>query len=458
MGWRDSLQRIFGKASGAPESSPRPPDAREADGPGESRPLAPSPELPSPGQAPVEAREASEQPAGPAPVRAAEHRRRRVLRDPRLVPRPKGTRLPLWLVGLFRFRSTARSPHAFEAGEVRRLSSPTMRTRNRAIRDLIADEERLAHHGLPIWRTEGDLAESLGIPVRTLRYFSIHRDACLKTHYVAFTIPRKSGEPRVILAPKRKLKEIQRDLLELLVRRLPVSDHAHGFRADRSIATNAAPHVGRAVVMAMDLKDFFPSVTFARVRGFLIAMGYGYRVATTLAVLMTECERRASSVNEATYQVATGWRYCPQGAPTSPGLCNAVALRLDRRLAGLAAKLRFSYTRYADDLSFSGDDPGGIPALRRLATRIIEEEGFRVNEAKTRIMRRGSRQTVTGVVVNEVPGLSRQERRRIRAIIHQTGKPAADPTQLDRLRGKLAYLAMLNPGQAAALRGKLGGS
>jgi retron-type reverse transcriptase len=204
----------------------------------------------------------------------------------------------------------------------------------------------------------------------------------------------------------------------------------------------------------MDLKDFFPSVTFARVRGLLIALGYGYRVATTLAVLTTEAERQPTTIKEKTYQVATGPRYCVQGAPTSPGLCNAIALRLDRRLAGLAGKLGYSYTRYADDLSFSGDDPGSLPALKRLAARIIEEEGFRLNEAKTRIMRRGCRQRVVGVTVNDVAGLSRQQRRRLRALIHQTDTASASPTVLARIRGKLAFLAMLNPRQAASIQKK----
>jgi retron-type reverse transcriptase len=233
-----------------------------------------------------------------------------------------------------------------------------------------------------------------------------------------------------------------------------VSEHAHGFQRGRSIATSAAKHVGRAVILSLDLKDFFPSVTFTRIRGLLIALGYGYRVATTLAVLTTEAERQPTTIKEKTYLVATGQRYCVQGAPTSPGLCNAIALRLDRRLAGLAGKLGYSYTRYADDLSFSGNDFGRLPALKRLATRIIEEEGFRLNEAKTRIMRRGRRQSVVGVTVNDVAGLSRQERRRLRAMIHQNDEASSNPAVLARIRGKLAFLAMLNPRQAASMRRK----
>jgi retron-type reverse transcriptase len=331
-----------------------------------------------------------------------------------------------------------------------------MRTRNQEIRDLLVDEEQLARYGLPIWCTEGDVATALGITPKTLRSFAIYRSAARHLNYVLFQIPKRSGSPRRILAPKRRLKQLQRHLLTLLVCRLPVSEHAHGFRAGRSIATNARPHVGKSVVLTMDLQDFFPSVTFARVRGLLAALGYGYQVATTLDVIMTESDREPVVIDNATQYVEQGPRYCVQGAPTSPGLCNAIALRLDRRLAGLASKLGFTYTRYADDLTFSGNDPGPVAALKRLSVQIIQSEGFRVNEAKTRIMRRGTRQTVTGVVVNDVAGLSRRERRRVRAMIHQSHRSIADSSRLASLRGKLAYLNMLNPRQVAPLREKLG--
>ena len=146
-----------------------------------------------------------------------------------------------------------------------------------------------------------------------------------------------------------------------------------------------------------------------------------------------------------------GPRTCVQGAPTSPGLCNAVVLRLDRRLAGLARRRGFAYTRYADDLTFSGDDAEAVGALRKLAIRIIREEGFEANPAKTRVARKGSRQCVTGVTVNDVAGLSRQERRRLRAMIHRSRQGRLTPEEEVRLRGNLAYLAMLNPSQAAGL-------
>jgi len=370
---------------------------------------------------------------------------RLALRDPRLLPKPGRLRLP------FRKR-----PRYLDGDEASRLFADTLRTRNRNIRDLLPDEEQLKRYGLPLWRTEADLASALGLSLKELRYFSIHRQADRITHYVTFAIPKRSGGQRLIMAPKRHLKRLQRQLVLLLVGKLPVSDAAHGFRAGRSIRSNAEPHVGKRVLLRLDLRDFFPSVTFARVRGLLLALGYGYPVATVLAVLMTEAERQPVEVNGAIYHVPVGPRHCVQGAPTSPGLCNCVTRRLDHRLAGLARRLGFAYTRYADDLTFSGDAVESVQAVKALALRIIKEEGFAINPKKTRIARRGSRQQVAGVTVNDAVGLSRKERRKLRAALHQMKQAQArgedNPDRLRELQGRLAYLGMLNPEQAEALR------
>jgi retron-type reverse transcriptase len=374
-----------------------------------------------------------------------EHHHRTIARDPRLLPKRKPPD-NVWP------RPRRRKVMTFE--DATRLFGATLRTKNRRIRDLLADEEQLQRYGLPLWKTEQDVADALDVSLGTLRHFSIHRDAEPVTHYVTFRIPKRNGQSRLIMAPKSRLKHIQRLLLRALVDKLPVSPHAHGFRSGRSIRSGAEPHVGKAVVLKMDLKDFFPSVTFGRVRGLLIALGYGYPVATTLAVLMTEAERQPVELDGRVVHVPVGPRHCVQGAPTSPGVCNALCLRLDRRLAGLARKYGWTYTRYADDLTFSGDSAEHAQTIRRLATRVCNDEGFQVHPDKTRVMRRGSRQTVTGVVVNRTAGLSRRERRLLRATIHRLKRGAPDkPATLTetQIRGKLAYLRMLNADQAAAL-------
>jgi retron-type reverse transcriptase len=363
--------------------------------------------------------------------------RREIRRDPRLLPKPP--------------RRFTRRPKLMSADEARRRFADTLRPANRRLSDLLPDEAQLQRYGLPVWRTEAELAAALDVPVKRLRHFSIHRPMEEALHYVAFRIPKRRGGTRVIHAPKTKLKALQRRLHALLVSKLPVSEHAHGFVKGRSVRTNAAPHVKKAAVLKLDLKDFFPSVTYARVRGLLIALGYGYEVAATLAVLMTEAERQPVEVNGRRFHVPVGPRVCVQGAPTSPGLCNALVLRLDRRLGGLARKHGFSYTRYADDLTFSGDAPEKAQRLIPLAARIVKEEGFALNEEKTRLLRRGGRQVVAGVTVNEVLGLSRQERRRIRAMLHQAER-TGDGKLRQEAEGHVAWVNMLNAEQAAKLR------
>jgi RNA-directed DNA polymerase len=365
------------------------------------------------------------------------HHRRKLFRDPRLLP--KRDRASRWI-------RRQKRELVMDSAEARRLFSSSLRTRNRGLRDLATDEEQLARHGLPVWKTEQDVAAALGVSVGRLRFFTMHRAADPVCHYVLFRIPKRSGGMRLIMAPKRELKALQRKLHELLGKRLPVGEHAHGFVSGRSVLTNARPHVGKTVLVQFDLKDFFPSVTYARVRGLLCALGYSFPIASVIALLATEAERQVTEVDGRRYYVPVGWRHCVQGAPTSPAFCNAVALKLDHRLAGLARRLGFSYTRYADDLTFSGDDPARVHQLIKTVSRIVRAEGFVLNTSKTRVSRRGSRQRVTGVTVNEEPGLSRKERRRLRAALHaQGGNPSSE------LRGKLAWLSMLNPAQAAAL-------
>lgn len=372
-----------------------------------------------------------------------EHHRRLALRDKRLLPKVKS---PARAMGFTKRKIV------MAVTEAERLFGGTMRTRNRGLRDLITDEHQLNYHGLPVWKTEDDVAEALGISLKELWFFSIHRERERQPHYVTFVIPKRSGGKRLIMAPKRRLKAIQRRLLALLVEKLPVSEHAHAFRRGCNIRTGAEPHVGRRFVLKLDLKDFFPSVTAARVRGLLIAYGYSFPVATTLAVLMTESERQPVEVDGQVYHVPVSERHCVQGAPTSPGICNALVLRLDRRLAGLAKKRNLAYTRYADDLSFSGElTRREAFQICALIQRIVEAEGFKLNPEKTRLMGQGGCQIVTGVVVNRTLGLSRQERRRMRAMAHQAKTVAEAQKQklLKSLRGRIAYLNMLNPEQAA---------
>jgi retron-type reverse transcriptase len=326
------------------------------------------------------------------------------------------------------------------------------------------DVQRLEQAGLPVLRTPADLAHQLGLSVSTLAWLAFHTDVATRIHYIHFQTAKKSGGVRTLAKPHRQLDAVQHWVLGRILSRLAVSPACHGFVAGRSIVTNAQQHAAQGLVVNLDLASFFPSVGFPRVRKVFARAGFSGAVSTVLALLCTECPRREVLFRQRRYWVATGPRGLPQGACTSPALANQVALRLDRRLLGLASKLGLRYTRYADDLTFSG--PGDIaPRVGYLldrAARIALDEGFFLQEKKTRVLRRGARQTVTGLVVNDRPGVVRAEVRRLRAILHRARTEGLEaqnregrPNFRAWLLGKIAYVGMARPEVGAKLRSAL---
>lgn len=336
-----------------------------------------------------------------------------------------------------------------------------------------SDEARLLENGLPLLHGADDIARVLGISLAKLRWLTYHRRTSTLVHYHRFALPKKTGGQRHISAPKKTLKTAQQWVFDNVLSRVADVDHlhaaAHGFVATRNVISNASPHVGRAVVVNLDLRDFFPSITFVRVRGVFNTLGYSGAVATVLALLCTEPPRTAMKLDGQRVFVAVGDRQLPQGACTSPAITNLLCRRLDARLAGIARALGFSYTRYADDLTFSSSKALDVATLLFRVRRVVDSEGLVVNEDKTRVMRRGRRQEVTGVVVNDKPGVPREEVRRLRAVLHQAqreGLAAArrpDETGalpevgafVARLRGQIAWVQLVDRDKGDALRQKL---
>jgi hypothetical protein len=319
--------------------------------------------------------------------------------------------------------------------------------------DVTHAEERAAENELPPLDTAQQLAEALGLTIPQLRWLAYHREAATRIHYRRFTIPKRNGKERPIWAPLPKLKAAQRWILHNIVEKLLVHGAAHGFLAGRSILSNARVHTNARIVLKMDIESFFPTVTLRRAKGIFRKAGYREQVATLLALLCTEAPREIVQHQGKEYYVALGPRCLPQGAPTSPALTNTLCLRLDQRLTGLARKLGWRYTRYADDLTFSLPDghqgPPNLGKLMGVVRRIVEEEGFAVNPHKTRVHRKGGRQTVTGLVVNGParPRVPRRLRRQLRAAIHNLkhGKPLHEGETLERLAGYAAYVHMTDP-------------
>ena len=329
--------------------------------------------------------------------------------------------------------------------------------------DAAADAPRLAASGLPVLATTGDLAGAMGISVGELRFLTFSRSTSEVSHYQRFLLPKKTGGMRLIAAPMPRLKAAQAWVLTNILEKVAVHEAAHGFTTGRSIVSNARPHVGAAIVINLDLKDFFPSVSYRRVKGVFRRLGYSDAVATLLGLLCTQPDVEEVTLDGKSYFVGRGARHLPQGSPASPALTNILCRRLDRRLQGLAEKFGFSYTRYADDLTFSVDPSrerkhDNVCNLLKGVADIVAHEGFVIHPDKTRVMRKGRLQEVTGVVVNEKLGVPRKELRRFRATLFQierdglAGKQwGKGPDLIASIQGYASFVAMVDPEKGAAL-------
>lgn len=324
--------------------------------------------------------------------------------------------------------------------------------------------EELAKRGLPLLGSPADVARALGLSITRLRWLAFHAEAPSRTHYVYFEVPKRTGGMRLLSAPHDDLKKAQHWILENVLAKLPVTEAAHGFVPGRSVVSNARAHVARDVIVNCDLKDFFPSITLGRVRGVFEAIGYSPAVATVLALLCTEAPRTRVTHDGKVFWVAVGARGLPQGAPTSPALSNQIARKLDQRLLGLGAKMGWSYTRYADDLTFSAaaGQRSRIGYLLARIRHIAESEGFAMNPKKCRVQRAARRQEVTGIVVNDKLSLPREDLRKLRAIVHsaqKTGLAAQNREGREGfeawLRGKIAYVSMVDLAKGEKLRAAL---
>ena len=325
---------------------------------------------------------------------------------------------------------------------------------------------------VPVFETPGQLAGWLGIPTARLDWYADlkglnrHADANLR-HYGYRWLPKREPETfRLLEVPKPVLKSIQRQILIDILGCLEPHGAAHGFCRGRSIATNAREHCGRAIVIRFDLQDFFTSIPTAKVAAIFDSLGYPEKVARSLAGLCTTrlplriWNGKPGVRDERDHAAWTrlALPHLPQGAPTSPALANLCALKLDYRLSALARNVDATYTRYADDLTFSGPAEFAVARLQRSVMEICAEEGFALNPGKTRIQRHSSRQTVAGVVVNVRPNIARVDYDRLKAILNNCarlgpkGQNREDhPDFRAYLAGRIAFVAMLNPQRARKL-------
>lgn len=323
--------------------------------------------------------------------------------------------------------------------------------------------------------TPGALARWLDLPYEQLLWFADVRtlegqlpEGPLR-HYRYRWLSKRDGTPRLVEAPKPRLKAMQRKILAEILDRIPPHGAAHGFRAAHSIRTFVAPHTARALVLRLDLRDFFPSILRARILAIFLTAGYPERVATLLTGLCTNTTPRAvldtapiaSFAPRRQLKLLYARPHLPQGAPTSPALANLAAWRFDCRLAGLAKSAGAAFTRYADDLLFSGDTGFARGAHRFMihVGAIALEESFEVHWRKVRAMRPGVAQRAAGLVLNSHVNIPRADFDRLKATLHNCVRHGpslqnrdAHPDFRAHLAGRLAHVEQIAPARARKLR------
>lgn len=301
------------------------------------------------------------------------------------------------------------------------------------------------------------LAMHLGVRCKTLWYCIINK----KDVYKRFEIPKKGGKKRVIFNPNDRLKHLQRRLDTVILRTMPVMDCVGAYVEGRSCRDSAARHAGHKVRIAMDLKDFFPSHSRARVRRFFKdVVGYSHFVSGVIADLCTTQEFDGKRLRH----------FVPQGSPASPMLCNLIAQHyLDRPVLRALEGTGWVYTRYSDDLSLSHPEPQTREAVDKLIEQmrqLIVKAGYRTNAKKLKVQRHWHRQHMLGMVVNEHPNIPVDVYRRYRAILHNCVRDGFevnavrygfDPPEgfISHLQGKISYFMQVNPAKAKLLKANL---
>jgi hypothetical protein len=329
---------------------------------------------------------------------------------------------------------------------------------------------------VPSIESVGALAEWLGVKVGELEWFADLKGLAYRksspqlSHYHYRILAKGNGSVRLIEVPKPRLKQMQRKILSGILDKIPAHPAAHGFVKGRSIKTFVAPHVGLGVVLKMDLQDFFPSFRAARIQTFFRTLGYPESVADLLGGVCTNAtpgrvwKTAATDFDPSQLQEVRALcsrPHLPQGAPTSPALANLCTFRMDCRLAGLAKSAGAEYTRYADDLAFSGGEEleRRIERFSTHVAAILIEEGFTVHHRKTRIMRQGVRQHLAGLVVNRHANVIRSDFDRLKAVLNNCVRLGPESQNREahshfrmHLDGRVAFVETINPSKGARLR------
>lgn len=332
---------------------------------------------------------------------------------------------------------------------------------------------------VPAIVNECELAEWLGLSLRELDWFADPLGHERQTpegplrHYRYRLLKKRSGRLRLLEVPKPRLKELQRRVLHNILDVIPPHPMAHAFRSGRSVLSYVAPHTGRDVVLHVDLREFFPSIPASRVQALFHTIGYPELVARLLTGLCTNtapdnvliADLKSGGASNSSVEVASRLLYrsphLPQGVPTSPALANLCAYRLDVRLSALAEQFGARYTRYADDLLFSGDREfeRSLVRFRPIVCAIAIDEGFFIRGRKTRVLPAHASQRVAGVILNAHPNPPRGDYDSLKAQLFNCLRfgPAsqnhdARPRFREHLQGRIEWMSSINSARGEKLR------
>lgn len=259
----------------------------------------------------------------------------------------------------------------------------------------------------------------------------------VENNYQVFKIKKRNGKLRTIYAPTYNLKKIQKKILKNILEKIPVSKYAKAYTPGISLKENSLMHVDKKIVLKLDIKDFFPSITFTEVLNCCFSPKY---YPDSIAVLLSN--------------LCTYYDYLPQGAPTSSYISNVVMREFDEIVGNFCEERNISYSRYSDDLTFSGDFD--YKEMIKFIDKELQKRGFLLNKKKTVIVSQKTRQVVTGIVVNKKAQIEKNYRRKIRQELYYIKKYGIDEhiiktkvedkdKYLASFKGRINYCLQVNP-------------
>ncbi len=332
--------------------------------------------------------------------------------------------------------------------------------------NLISDVTIKTNSNLPYLVNNKDIASWLNVSISQLEWLCDFKRYNPRSpnhlrHYHYSLQKKRNGAYRLIESPKSNLKSIQRKITDDILSHCKMSNSAHGFIKGRNCQTHATLHVNKHYLFIFDIANCFLSIQWKQVYAVFRQLGYNQEVSRYLCALCTHRSHLNEQLSQSltvTAKLAVNERHLPQGSPSSPALSNAVLFHLDNRLCGLANRLNLSYSRYADDLAFSGNHHRNWHFFESLVGSICLEEGFDLNYRKSRLLKPHQKQQITGIVVNEKININRRKYDQIKAILincqrHglQSQNHENHPNFKEYLFGHIQYVKSLNKSKGKKL-------